>query len=251
MDSKVLEVVEATERLQNEYNQGHPGKPTFYIFYGLDGKKLMFVMQNPAVGESGLEDEECQRINSLQRTNPNYFSERIKMHQKYLAKWLQSKANKEFSEKFVEFLEHKEFWKSDKKCSDNYENHFISEFYVTDLFKLRMTTTNLDDYRKESNKDQEWFNLFKKEVKNCEPDYIFSFSSRTWKALFKIFKFPPLEKKALRSNHGRKIQVSLDGKKYTLVPLYHFSPRIYNSLIEGSYWRYLDENFDKPLTQIE
>jgi len=229
-------------------------------------REKMFIMQNPGVGkkdESQIDEQRKRVIKWQEHKSSERLETAIKSMQKGLIKWL-TKYNMHFW-KFFEILSKEKIIQHrivNKSEYENYiKNHFLEDFYVTDLFKYRVPTTKLGSALYGKNVEKQEFRkklmkvLEEYELKQVKPKLVFVFSTRTWETFYTYFdkKIEPIGKeleedtrdflKKVTNVHGLTFKLTIFGneKEIIVIPLCHFSPRYYNNLIRSSYFRYFKE----------
>jgi len=238
-------------------------------------QKIMFIMQNPGEGKNKTErkrvDDQRRRVEEWQKRpeSDEKLEDAIELMQEHLRYWLEEK-----NEHFLEFFEilSKEGIIEDQinkdKVKDYIRTKFLDDFYVTDLFKYRVSTGKLGKALDDKNKEKQEFEedlmrTLEYEIEQVSPSFIFLFSTRSWETFYTYFekknminivgeKPKELKEKTVGERedflkkvtnvHGLTFELSqLNGKKACVIPLCHFSPRYYNILIRGSYFRYFRE----------
>jgi hypothetical protein len=283
IDKTIEQIAIETDKNYKDYKKvlGPVIEPNGWNFYSLTTKrKRMFIMQNPGEetkGKAKINKEQRDRVDEWRKDKTSKNLEKaIKSMQEALLNWL-SHDNGHFWEFFKILSERSIIDKiDDKSKNDHYneyiENRFLEDFYVTDLFKYKVSTTKLDNalYGKSEKNEKFRKNLMKileKEIKDVNPNIIFTFSTRTWETFYTYFKKKNmieegfLEKpkesrektqdtskdflRKVSKVHGLTFKLTISGKKIIVIPLCHFSKRFYNILIRDSYFRYFRESLDK------
>jgi len=247
--------------------------------YTFDQRK-MFIMQNPGEGKNKDErkktEEESKSVCEWQNDNTSdNLIAAIEIMQKGLINWL--KKHEHFWE-FFRILSNVGLikYKVDKDCFEYIKDHFLEDFYVTDLFKYRVSTGKIGNalYGQKPEKAKFRDSLMKTledEINYVKPEHIFVFSTKAWEAFYTYFETDnkiklvgkePKELNELEDElkdeskerrekkrrdflkkvtrvHGLAFELTKFEHKIIVIPLCHFSPRYYNNLILGSYFRYL------------
>jgi len=278
------------EKVLEEFNEKSKRpviEPNGWNFYSLTTKrKRMFIMQNPGEetkGKAKINKEQRDRVDEWRKDKTSKNLEKaIKSMQEALLNWLRLD-NKHFWE-FFKILSEKriitEYKIDDKSKKAHYieyiRKHFLKDFYVTDLFKYKVSTVKLGKALYGRNKNKQEFRedlmeILEEEIREVEPDIIFTFSTRTWETFYTYFESKCMIKerfleepkeltektkdrrrdflKKVSKVHGLTFELTaVNGKTIIVIPLCHFSSRYYNNLIQDSYFRYFRESLDKNST---
>jgi hypothetical protein len=243
-------------------------------------QERMFIMQNPGEGLKKKEKIEISRnlvsdwqnsYRQKQKTSRKKLEKTIKNMQEGLIAWLIN--DNEHFWKFFKILSDKEIIHQKIDSLDDYKpyitNHFLEDFYVTDLFKYRVSTGKLDNALYGKKKEHFKVNLMKtleNEIEQVRPNIIFIFSSRTWGTFYEYFKnnnsikiigerpsklaeedenLKEEDENKVTKVHGLMFELKIRDKKIIVIPLCHFSPNCYNKLIFDSYFRYFRKRIEK------
>lgn len=208
----------------------------YYYDWRADNPDYMFLVQNPGLFKmnrhGGEEVDKLKEADAL---------EAIEISKEYSRKWLKG-TNRVFSERFFDILRKNDLieyqdWK------EYLESQFFDDFILTDVIKYRVSTEDIESEHAEASFEE----TLEDELKDTDPEVVFCFSSRAWKALYRNMNLEleqdeELEKpEKVTKAHGMLFRAK-DFGSY-IIPLSHFSGQ--NNFLRDAYYRYLDEGLEK------
>lgn len=204
---------------------------TYYHDWEREDPIYAFIVQNPGQLQRRHEMEGIREAQSP--------LDYVRTYQKYAVDWLIEK-NAHFSREFFPMLDRNGLISLDDGDWNRYvREEFYDDFYLTDLVKYRVRTGDIDDEHRQAGLEEH----LGPELRRLGPDVVFAFSSRVWNTFLENLNPTPLSNGAgldskVSRAHGYLYHIENPIDAY-VVPLSHFSSRVYALLLRDSYFEYL------------
>jgi hypothetical protein len=195
-------------------------------------KPFMMVLQNPGFDKPENETDPQPFKNWIMGKQKKCFSKIISLLRKY------------YPIEKAKYMKYNILVDNYIKYNEYVENDFFTDFYVTDLIKIRGSTRYADIIYKY---EKDFFNsILEKEIFEVKPKILFTFSSRTWDFLRSKYEINPIKKienfkqSSITDIHGHLFSIKLDRTQSYLIPL-AFPSGGQTHYLRNSYFDYLEE----------
>lgn len=209
---------------------------TYYHDWEHDDPECVLVIQDPGPLYDRHKDE-VQAIRNL-GTDPHP-SELVSLHRRFAISWLVQR-NADFAEKFVEACARHDIATPTEPWRAYIEQgRFFDDFYLADIVKYR-TDSHSHNQRLAS-----YRGYLRDELQYVDPELMFVFGGDAWSLLRSQMDITPVDTLDIDSSkvteaHGYPFNITTPVET-TVIPLVHFSGRVYHSLLRDSYFDYLEE----------
>jgi uracil-DNA glycosylase len=209
---------------------------TYYHDWEHDDPNCLLVIQDPGPLYDRHQDE-VQAIRDL-GTDPDPL-ELISLHRSFAISWLVQR-NADFAEKFVETCDEHGIATPEDDWRDYIEQgRFFDDFYLADVVKYRTDSHN------HNQRIASYRGYLRDEIHYVDPELVFVFGGDAWSLLRSQMTLTPqetidIDPSKVTEAHGHPFRTTTPVET-TIIPLVHFSGRVYHSLLRDSYFDYLEE----------
>ena len=209
---------------------------TYYHDWEHDDPDNMLLIQDPGP----LYDRHRGEVQAFRDLGPDPEpTDLVSLHRRFAISWLVQR-NADFAEQFVDVCAQHGI-ATPRSDWDEYiaGGDFFDDFYLADVVKYR-TDSHTHQQRLASYRE-----FLREELQSIDPDVLFVFGGDAWSLVLSEMN-PTLreridvDRSKVTDVHGFPFQVNFPIKT-TVVPLVHFSGRVFHSLLRNSYFDYLDE----------
>lgn len=205
---------------------------TYYYDWERDDPEYVFLVQNPGTLSRRHEMKGIRASRSP--------IEYVRTYRTYAQEWLLEK-NEHFSSRFFPLLTRYGLLEGAEEWRTYLKEGFYDDFYLTDLIKYRVKTGDIGDRHRRAGFEEH----LHEELRLVDPELVFAFSARVWDTLREELDLRPVSDGAVPdatvSNAHGHLYRATGALDTHVLPLSHFSMRVYALLLRDSYFEYLHD----------
>lgn len=218
---------------------------TYYHNWKHDDPNCVLLIQDPGPLYDRHKNE-VQTIRDL-GTDPDPL-DLTSLHRRFAISWLVQR-NADFTQKFIEACTEHDVVTPGGDWREYVEQEaFFDDFYLADVVKYR-TDSHTHNQRIAS-----YRGYLRDELQYVDPELLFVFGGDAWSLLRSRMDPVPVEgldidPSKITEAHGHPFRIS-QPVETTVIPLVHFSGRVYHNLLRDSYFDYLEQGLATLTNQV-
>jgi uracil-DNA glycosylase len=163
----------------------------------------------------------------------------VSLHRRFAVSWLVQR-NADFAEKFIRTCADRGLIAPGISWVEYVESGgFFDDFYLADVVKYRT------DSHRPAQRNASYHELLQDELTAISPEIVFVFGGDAWSLVRSQMDPVPLDgidgdASKVTEAHGYPFRIE-EPVETLVIPLVHFSGRVYHSLLRNSYFDYLED----------